>query len=156
MTCQGSEEEWKRRKDDDGWWQNRGLDKIITSHVRNQIKGLIYNHRERISELMEIEMYCVRGASSPEDALRFAILRRNHPLAYREIRAEVDPDWESHEDESVAEWTRKVQEDIDKRSNIEQERVLKHQQDLRIWQELGGKPRMGWAQAMYEFNSKKI
>jgi len=154
MTCQEFDKESVCRKDDD-WWQNRGLDQIITSYVRNQIRGLRYNHRELISELMEIEMFCMRGASSSEDAMRFAILRRNHLLAYREIRAELDPDWESHEDGSIAEWDWKVQEDEDRRSNAEQERILRIQQDQMIWKELGGEPRMTWARAIFKFNERR-
>ena len=155
MTCQGPEKEWMCKKDDDGWWQDRGLDKIITSYVRNQIRGRHYNDRQLINELMDIEMYCVRGARSSGDAMNFAVLRKKHPFAYLEIRTELDPEWESHKDASLAEWDRKLDQDVEMRARAEDEKRLRAEQDRKIWQELGGKGQMHWAQAMAEFNAGK-
>jgi hypothetical protein len=155
MTDLGAEKEWMCRKDDDSWWQNRGLDKILTNFVRNQVRGRQYNDREYIDELMDIEMYCIRGVGSSGDAMNLTRLRKKYPLEYQAIMTELDPEWKNDVDESAAEWERWLKDDEAIRAREDQERLQRAQQDRRIWQELGGKPLMTWARAMYEFGVKQ-
>ena len=92
MTGQRAAREWESRKDDIGFWANRGLDDMITDYVRCVVRGTRFNSRDYIRELMEIEAFCASGVRCLADGIAFHRLREKYPEEYRMIRSELDPE----------------------------------------------------------------
>jgi hypothetical protein len=141
MNDQGGkqEKEWELRKEDIRFWYERGIDGIITEYVRSKVAGLLWERVGYIDDLMDIEMYCVRGARHFAEGMRFHLLRQDYPEEYQAIRAELDPSWPARNAELQD--RKKAEEKARQKRKMEEGERAREQlaRDREAWMKLDGK-----------------